>query len=111
MPRSHLDFVDARGARVAFSGFPLGVSTWLLQSAQPLIFSFVKSFWVLSPNATFFASRPRLRVLTHAVAVEGELKSQHAVRGSGFRGVASQHRDAAGPAHGYQEHVRADGAG
>ena len=37
--------------------------------------------------------------------------ASHAVRGFGFRGVAPKHRDAAGPAHGYQEHVRADGAG
>ena len=37
---------------------------------------------------------------------------RHVVRGgSGFRGMASEHGDADGPAPAHQKHVRADGAG
>ena len=50
---------------------------------------------------------PRCDALGARALIEG-----HVVRGgSGFRGMASEHGDADGPAPAHQKHVRADGAG
>ena len=67
---------------------------------------FTYHYRIYPPSLSGVPSHAIERCLRRALS-----SASHAVRGFGFRGVAPKHRDAAGPAHGYQEHVRADGAG